>query len=102
MILRPPRSTLFPYTTLFRSTHQAVAAATAPHQAASTSQRRRRAGRAAISSTASGTTARTADAVAPGPEEHTSGLQSRQQNGSRLLLGKTIPRVHIDGKIGRA
>src|SRR5256885_12940249 len=29
MIRRPPRSTLFPYTTLFRSVHFAIAAATA-------------------------------------------------------------------------
>src|SRR2546429_9590512 len=30
MIRRPPRSTLFPYTTLFRSSHREVAVRTAP------------------------------------------------------------------------
>src|SRR6266496_2090613 len=64
MIRRPPRSTLFPYTTLFRSA------------------RRRRA-----------PPARPAGPTAPGrsgsrSEEHTSELQSRRELVCRLLLEK--------------
>src|SRR3712207_7948827 len=77
MIRRPPRSTLFPYTTLFRSRHHVVAARL-EHQAG-------------------------ADPVVLGQEvlpalehrpalerseEHTSELQSRQYLVCRLLLGK--------------
>src|ERR1041385_9361796 len=61
MIRRPPRSTLFPYTTLFRSP------APRPH-------RRRRPGRALPDAGRS--------------EEHTSELQSRLQLVCRLLLEK--------------
>src|SRR5258707_4150996 len=69
MIRRPPRSTLFPYTTLFRS----MAAGTKPL-------------------TPCGTCATTASAT-PGwvnrrSEEHTSELQSRQYLVCRLLLEK--------------
>src|SRR3712207_7219464 len=38
MIRRPPRSTLFPYTTLFRSVHQHLALAKRAHQGAEHSQ----------------------------------------------------------------
>src|SRR5438445_6228445 len=72
MIRRPPRSTLFPYTTLFRSSPRASGPSPAP------SPRRR---------------------GSPGPpscratlwrrsEEHTSELQSRQYLVCRLLLEK--------------
>src|SRR5947209_16292640 len=72
MIRRPPRSTLFPYTTLFRSstTHSkastpiATSPACAPTISSSTSTSRRRS------------------------EEHTSELQSRQYLVCRLLLEK--------------
>src|SRR5258707_7218730 len=70
MIRRPPRSTLFPYTTLFRSVR--------PERTASSS-------RPALS---------TADARSGGQggpkrsEEHTSELQSRQYLVCRLLLEK--------------
>src|SRR5258707_1712675 len=72
MIRRPPRSTLFPYTTLFRSDNNKVV--TLPNRAP--------------------------DAVTPKPaapaepverwrsEEHTSELQSRQYLVCRLLLEK--------------
>src|SRR5438067_8090898 len=67
MMRRPPRSTLFPYTTLFRSARAAHLSADA--------RRRRRAGdplaRAALRS-----------------EEHTSELQSRFDLVCRLLLEK--------------
>src|SRR2546427_7627277 len=82
MIRRPPRSTLFPYTTLFRSQHRGPAAHRRARGARSwrqASQRRdpeRRASR-------------------PGPrrrrarsEEHTSELQSQSNLVCRLLLEK--------------
>src|SRR3712207_7923991 len=76
MIRRPPRSTLFPYTTLFRSARVAgrrllgrAPALRRPHGGGPLGPRRR--GRAASRS-----------------EEHTSELQSRQYLVCRLLLEK--------------
>src|SRR2546421_9547877 len=75
MIRRPPRSTLFPYTTLFRSRHVALhvgglrgggAGARGP-----AARRRRRQGDGRLRS-----------------EEHTSELQSRSDLVCRLLLEK--------------
>src|SRR3989442_6975802 len=69
MIRRPPRSTLFPYTTLFRS-----------HDLRVRHPRRRRDGH---------------DVPRPRSEEHTSELQSRPHLVCRLLLAKkadpTVP-----------
>src|SRR3712207_7180198 len=80
MIRRPPRSTLFPYTTLFRSApgHRAQG----EHQAAVVAHRRPGPGRH-----------RRAGLLGhPAPpdrsEEHTSELQSRQYLVCRLLLEK--------------
>src|SRR3989441_5237206 len=70
MIRRPPRSTLFPYTTLFRS-------GDAPER---TAERRARGFREALSG---GRTARRARS-----EEHTSELQSLAYLVCRLLLEK--------------
>src|SRR3712207_8367781 len=82
MIRRPPRSTLFPYTTLFRSPR-------------GTGRRRRREGvRYAACSPPAGAAATAARAVstraakAARSEEHTSELQSRQYLVCRLLLEK--------------
>src|SRR3712207_7353074 len=79
MIRRPPRSTLFPYTTLFRSRRR----------------HRRDAGRrgAAIRGDGAGRADEPAGAARPGAthprsEEHTSELQSRQYLVCRLLLEK--------------
>src|SRR3712207_8470933 len=94
MIRRPPRSTLFPYTTLFRSA-PCRARPRCSAQPLRTSRRRRRetprrAGRAP--SPSRGTpAARRATAPADGrrrSEEHTSELQSRQYLVCRLLLEK--------------
>src|ERR1041385_9279054 len=63
MIRRPPRSTLFPYTTLFRSGQQSAGGRGVPLR------RRRLPGR-------------------PRSEEHTSELQSRLHLVCRLLLEK--------------
>src|SRR6266576_876201 len=64
MIRRPPRSTLFPYTTLFRSTSRARCPAARPPAPSSSSTTRGRS------------------------EEHTSELQSRRDLVCRLLLEK--------------
>src|SRR2546429_4193122 len=77
MIRRPPRSTLFPYTTLFRSQlatpgWSACAAASTKHTAKRS--KRRCPGRSIASE--------------PRSEEHTSELQSRLHLVCRLLLEK--------------
>src|SRR5690349_22964364 len=76
MIRRPPRSTLFPYTTLFRSRGD-------PRIRRQTNQNSASAGRTqADSETAS------ADVDGVRSEEHTSELQSRRDLVCRLLLEK--------------
>src|SRR5437660_8646215 len=72
MIRRPPRSTLFPYTTLFRSSARSSDAA--PRRWWTRAPLRSSSGCAAGSSTRS--------------EEHTSELQSRGHLVCRLLLEK--------------
>src|SRR3712207_7627356 len=81
MIRRPPRSTLFPYTTLFRS--RAVTPRGAPRDLA-------RAARAsgAPHPRGRGVPARARHRAARRSEEHTSELQSRQYLVCRLLLEK--------------
>src|SRR2546422_6971809 len=93
MIRRPPRSTLFPYTTLFRSVHLELLEAVALARLAPPARHieRERAG---------------VEAERPGPgeggvelpdlkmyrsEEHTSELPSRLHLGCRLLLEKQTP-----------
>src|SRR2546427_1979050 len=78
MIRRPPRSTLFPYTTLFRSHELIDADACAPGDI--------------VAALGDGTDARP-PAVVPGErkdrsEEHTSELQSQSNLVCRLLLEK--------------
>src|SRR3712207_7803892 len=85
MIRRPPRSTLFPYTTLFRSSRRTTEQRR-PGRYGGRSHRRRyrriRRGRPRRR--------RRADPRPPGrrSEEHTSELQSRQYLVCRLLLEK--------------
>src|SRR5438270_7012753 len=67
MIRRPPRSTLFPYTTLFRS--RARSPSWRSHPRSSRCSRR-------------------ASIVSPRSEEHTSELQSQSNLVCRLLLEK--------------
>src|SRR2546422_6168700 len=76
MIRRPPRSTLFPYTTLFRS-----------KSAASKTARRRRAF-SVIPSSSFPLASQTVKALRLRSEEHTSELQSRLHLVCRLLLEK--------------
>src|SRR3712207_3069111 len=86
MIRRPPRSTLFPYTTLFRSSYFATNSGVTPLSA---SDRRRKSfarSYAALSSADRFT--RRYPRIFPRSEEHTSELQSRQYLVCRLLLEK--------------
>src|SRR3712207_8132605 len=84
MIRRPPRSTLFPYTTLFRSGPDAQVSAQEAQDAGLRRRRqpRRRPGRGR------GAGRRLRRARGGRSEEHTSELQSRQYLVCRLLLEK--------------
>src|SRR3712207_8915601 len=84
MIRRPPRSTLFPYTTLFRSRRKADAE---PLAAACVGEEPCFQRFAAQHERHSGSLARTGDRPVRS-EEHTSELQSRQYLVCRLLLEK--------------
>src|SRR3712207_8104303 len=86
MIRRPPRSTLFPYTTLFRSPTRSSTCRDSggPGQCCS-----RRSGPAPRSSHLSASATTMASSSWPArSEEHTSELQSRQYLVCRLLLEK--------------
>src|SRR3712207_7672375 len=98
MIRRPPRSTLFPYTTLFRSSLLAtcsIAARTFFFALASLSNCSNSC-RATAASTVPAQV-RKSLAVMSRSEEHTSELQSRQYLVCRLLLEKKKKqsRVHV-------
>src|SRR3712207_7685820 len=95
MIRRPPRSTLFPYTTLFRSPHAGAAVPVRAHGdlrggALVALDRRRGGGR--------GRVLRAADHLRARSEEHTSELQSRQYLVCRLLLEKKNQSRHTSYK----
>src|SRR2546422_8617074 len=77
MIRRPPRSTLFPYTTLFRSQSESCRATSSS---------------ASICSRV--TAAPSAHSLVGRSEEHTSELQSRLHLVCRLLLEKKKDRQH--------
>src|SRR3712207_6925152 len=82
MIRRPPRSTLFPYTTLFRSRSW-------PTPSAGCATRSSSPLRSATTSTTTPPAAASKSARRTGrSEEHTSELQSRQYLVCRLLLEK--------------
>src|SRR3712207_8255187 len=96
MIRRPPRSTLFPYTTLFRSRGHL------PRQRRARG-RGRRGGRRMIAQLSGEVAVRRADHVVVScggvgyrlrSEEHTSELQSRQYLVCRLLLEKKKTYIH--------
>src|SRR2546430_8624141 len=80
MIRRPPRSTLFPYTTLFRSDAFLAAVATGYNTVAS--------GRDLVCLGEMGIGNTTAAAAVLRSEEHTSELQSQSNLVCRLLLEK--------------
>src|SRR5438445_2276832 len=81
MIRRPPRSTLFPYTTLFRSTRGSCGEELL---------------RSGVSGRTRGTVATADSGSNQRSEEHTSELQSRQYLVCRLLLEKKKNRTSKD------
>src|SRR3712207_8455855 len=87
MIRRPPRSTLFPYTTLFRSTTVPCEATTSSSAVLSRCSNWPRNWLPATIPDRSSATSRL-PASASRSEEHTSELQSRQYLVCRLLLEK--------------
>src|SRR3712207_6899029 len=98
MIRRPPRSTLFPYTTLFRSlassrwlrNHAGMrrAVSAAIHSRAWLTPEYRTAGRSPSATLRALRVTLRARIGLPRSEEHTSELQSRQYLVCRLLLEK--------------
>src|SRR5687768_18216876 len=84
---RPPRSTLFPYTTLFRSVCRSHRGGSRKRQRGPGASVRRR------SRVASGTSKSSATATYRS-EEHTSELQSRLHLVCRLLLEKKKKQVN--------
>src|SRR3712207_8278422 len=102
MIRRPPRSTLFPYTTLFRSQGNtaslkcdACADYLAEHERFASACAAYRGSRAAVELDAllHGYATAYTDAKRARSEEHTSELQSRQYIVCRLLLEKNKSRL---------
>src|SRR3712207_8491994 len=94
MIRRPPRSTLFPYTTLFRSW------ASRARAVLSTGHRSGRGGQRGVWGPWKNSTNPTETITPDSPpasrsEEHTSELQSRQYLVCRLLLEKKKQRTLI-------
>src|SRR5258707_4878268 len=88
MIRRPPRSTLFPYTTLFRS-----------DGGSATQHRRPRSVGSRAGSRPSSQTEASVHSTSIQPnrsEEHTSELQSRQYLVCRLLLEKKKKHTHAN------
>src|SRR3712207_8870446 len=93
MIRRPPRSTLFPYTTLFRSDPAGAGIAATllkPVRSSSLFDTLAR-----VTGVADGIPSDASTAAARS-EEHTSELQSRQYLVCRLLLDKkTLPLINV-------
>src|SRR3712207_8644806 len=98
MIRRPPRSTLFPYTTLFRSLRSRRSRSrsrTSCRSAGGTDRRARRGGSEHAQGN-EGIDSAQAARRSVRSEEHTSELQSRQYLVCRLLLAKKkIGRTHV-------
>src|SRR5256885_9554098 len=90
MIRRPPRSTLFPYTTLFRSRGNAADAVSRIPDPV----RRIPPDRRAVSPRPRGAASALRDGLAARSEEHTSELQSPCNLVCRLLLEKKNNRTH--------
>src|SRR3712207_7551555 len=93
MIRRPPRSTLFPYTTLFRSARRHPSRRGNSRSPSSPAPARRRGSRR---SAPAGVGSPAGNRVpSPRSEEHTSELQSRQYLVCRLLLEKKKKRSSL-------
>src|SRR2546427_7411370 len=96
MIRRPPRSTLFPYTTLFRSAGASAPTtwASAPTAAASSPSKASARGLAIMDLRCSKGAASCARPPTLRSEEHTSELQSQSNLVCRLLLEKKKKETH--------
>src|SRR3712207_8063177 len=88
MIRRPPRSTLFPYTTLFRSRSPPCRSSTRRRATATSTSTRRPTSTPPGASSSTPRPSAPASATPRRSEEHTSELQSRQYLVCRLLLEK--------------
>src|SRR3712207_8819465 len=91
MILRPPRSTLFPYTTLFRSLSVGYKNEASQKQSVAIGYKNKATGEISTAfgyANQSSGVHSTAFGYANRSEEHTSELQSRQYLVCRLLLEK--------------
>src|SRR5258707_4033993 len=86
MIRRPPRSTLFPYTTLFRSSNWW-------RKVRESLRKTARSMRGSLSSAPIQASTNTASLEYARSEEHTSELQSRQYLVCRLLLEKKKKKI---------
>src|SRR3712207_7645895 len=101
MIRRPPRSTLFPYTTLFRSSANGL-----PPLSRNSQRVPKGSGAEAMANGLSPSSGRARRTYCPGvrwvptsgvrSEEHTSELQSRQYLVCRLLLEKKKQQIEIE------
>src|SRR3712207_7760500 len=100
MIRRPPRSTLFPYTTLFRSSAKRSSDRSTTRSRGEARARERGWRRTACVVRSSSP----ANRSTPRSEEHTSELQSRQYLVCRLLLEKkkNLVGFNDDESVGRA
>src|SRR3712207_7918868 len=98
MIRRPPRSTLFPYTTLFRSSNRQRSATRRTRLCLSSFSSvpySREIGSSATSVGSRNTVTGGVPRVGSRSEEHTSELQSRQYLVCRLLLEKKKQKIII-------
>src|SRR5687767_15776712 len=99
MIRRPPRSTLFPYTTLFRSSNEKLADR---NDAGDDAHKARQAAKVSVSSCPrcdqsmpdASYSSRCQPVATPRSEEHTSELQSLAYLVCRLLLEKKKKTIH--------
>src|SRR2546427_8902674 len=88
MIRRPPRSTLFPYTTLFRSLDVLEEAVVSRNDAPASHPQHHAAGLVAVAREADGVRVAPAHQLHRRSEEHTPELQSQSNLVCRLLLEK--------------
>src|SRR3712207_7210725 len=100
MIRRPPRSTLFPYTTLFRSDIQQAQGGERRLLRLGAVPRDQGAAQGGARAGAAGPLRRPGQPASAGArsEEHTSELQSRQYLVCRLLLEKKKKNIYMNYK----
>src|SRR2546430_12200835 len=98
MIRRPPRSTLFPYTTLFRSSSFGNGIPTAPSNAPYSLMTMAKSHGRSLSISPCCTEL----LVRSRSEEHTSELQSQSNLVCRLLLEKKKCRINVKGHVHEA